>query len=102
MEDPYRERTSLARGARDIAKEAKRHAAKKVNKVIDRTSDEFSGRSYSRFENDEEDNEDRYHYQDGQVGTPLLLGWCYVSIMDNSDRPFTVWYLDRELFLATD
>uniref|UniRef100_A0AAR2K9I5 Major facilitator superfamily (MFS) profile domain-containing protein n=1 Tax=Pygocentrus nattereri TaxID=42514 RepID=A0AAR2K9I5_PYGNA len=66
MEDPYRERTSLARGARDIAKEAKRHAAKKVNKVMDRASDEYSGRSYSRFENDEDEEDDRYYYQDGQ------------------------------------
>ncbi|XP_072517567.1 synaptic vesicle glycoprotein 2C [Salminus brasiliensis] len=68
MEDPYRERTSLARGARDIAKEAKRHAAKKVNKVVDRASDEYAGRSYSRFENDvDDDDEERYYYQDGQV-----------------------------------
>ncbi|KAL6469645.1 hypothetical protein MHYP_G00207640, partial [Metynnis hypsauchen] len=66
MEDPYRERTSLARGARDIAKEAKRHAAKKVNKVMDRASDEYSGRSYSRFENDEDEEDNRYYYQDGQ------------------------------------
>uniref|UniRef100_A0A8B9JME1 Synaptic vesicle glycoprotein 2C n=1 Tax=Astyanax mexicanus TaxID=7994 RepID=A0A8B9JME1_ASTMX len=68
MEDPYRERTSLARGARDIAKEAKRHAVKKVNKVVDRASDEYAGRSYNRFENDVEDDEDRYYYQDGQTG----------------------------------
>ncbi|XP_066502594.1 synaptic vesicle glycoprotein 2C-like isoform X1 [Hoplias malabaricus] len=67
MEDPYRERTSLTRGARDIAKEAKRQAAKKVTKVIDRASDEYSGRNYSRFDNDAEDDEDRYYYQDGQV-----------------------------------
>ncbi|XP_036444918.1 synaptic vesicle glycoprotein 2C-like [Colossoma macropomum] len=67
MEDPYRERTSLARGARDIAKEAKRHAVKKANKVMDRASDEYSGRSYSRFENDEDEEDDRYYYQDGQV-----------------------------------
>uniref|UniRef100_W5L9U5 Major facilitator superfamily (MFS) profile domain-containing protein n=1 Tax=Astyanax mexicanus TaxID=7994 RepID=W5L9U5_ASTMX len=66
MEDPYRERTSLARGARDIAKEAKRHAVKKVNKVVDRASDEYAGRSYNRFENDVEDDEDRYYYQDGE------------------------------------
>ncbi|KAB5549295.1 hypothetical protein PHYPO_G00065730 [Pangasianodon hypophthalmus] len=70
MENTYRERTSLARGARDIAKEAKRHAVKKVNKAIDRASDEYSGRTYHRFENDEEDeggDNDRYYYQDGQA-----------------------------------
>ncbi|XP_056586803.1 synaptic vesicle glycoprotein 2C-like [Triplophysa dalaica] len=69
MEDPYRERTSLAKGARDIAKEAKRHAVKKVNKVADRASDEYSGRNYSRFENDEDEgaDEDCYNYQGGQT-----------------------------------
>ncbi|RXN12569.1 synaptic vesicle glyco 2C-like protein [Labeo rohita] len=69
MEDPYRDRTSLAKGARDIAKEAKRHAVKKVNKVVDRASDEYSGRNYSRFENDEDEgaDEDGYYYQDGQA-----------------------------------
>ncbi|XP_016374662.1 synaptic vesicle glycoprotein 2C-like [Sinocyclocheilus rhinocerous] len=69
MEDSYRDRTSLVKGARDIAKEAKRHAGKKVNKVVDRASNEFSGRSYSRFENDENEgaDEDCYNYQDGQA-----------------------------------
>ncbi|TSK72162.1 Synaptic vesicle glycoprotein 2C [Bagarius yarrelli] len=65
-----RERTSLSRGARDIAKEAKRHAVKKVNKAIDRASDEYSGRTYHRFENDEEDeggDNNHYYYQDGQA-----------------------------------
>lgn len=68
MEDPYRDRTSLVKGARDIAKEAKRHAVKKVSKVVDRASDEYSGRNYSRFENDEDEgaNEDGY-YKDGQA-----------------------------------
>uniref|UniRef100_A0A8C1W6R9 Major facilitator superfamily (MFS) profile domain-containing protein n=1 Tax=Cyprinus carpio TaxID=7962 RepID=A0A8C1W6R9_CYPCA len=69
MEDPYRDKTSLVKGARDIAKEAKRHAVKKVNKVVDRASNEYSGRNYSRFENDEDEgaDEDRYYYQDGQA-----------------------------------
>uniref|UniRef100_A0A8C1Y0C2 Synaptic vesicle glycoprotein 2C n=1 Tax=Cyprinus carpio TaxID=7962 RepID=A0A8C1Y0C2_CYPCA len=69
MEDPYRDRTSLVKGARDIAKEAKRHAAKKVNKVVDRASNEYSSRSYSRFENDENKgaDEDCYYYQDGKA-----------------------------------
>ncbi|XP_042567292.1 LOW QUALITY PROTEIN: synaptic vesicle glycoprotein 2C-like [Cyprinus carpio] len=69
MEDPYRDRTSLVKGARDIAKEAKRHAAKKVNKVVDRASNEYSSRSYSRFENDENEgaDEDCYYYQDGKA-----------------------------------
>ncbi|KAF4098964.1 synaptic vesicle glycoprotein 2C-like [Onychostoma macrolepis] len=69
MEDPYRDRTSLVKGARDIAKEAKRHAVKKVSKVVDRASDEYSGRNYNRFENDEDEgaDDDGYYYQDGQA-----------------------------------
>lgn len=68
MDEAFGERTSLSRGARDMAKEAKRHAVKKVNKAIDRASDEYSGRTYHRFENDEEDEEDeRYHCRDGQA-----------------------------------
>uniref|UniRef100_A0A673MI27 Synaptic vesicle glycoprotein 2C-like n=1 Tax=Sinocyclocheilus rhinocerous TaxID=307959 RepID=A0A673MI27_9TELE len=69
MEDPDRDKTSLVKGARDIAKEAKRHAVKKVNKVVDHASNEYSSRSYSRFENDEDEggDEDRYYYQDGQA-----------------------------------
>ncbi|GAA6083573.1 synaptic vesicle glycoprotein 2C [Tachysurus ichikawai] len=69
-EKEYRERTTLARGARDIAKEAKRHAVKKVNKAIDRASDEYLGRTYHRFENDEDDegrDDDRLYYQDGRA-----------------------------------
>ncbi|XP_026091122.1 synaptic vesicle glycoprotein 2C [Carassius auratus] len=64
MEDPYRDRTSLVKGARDIAKEAKRHAAKKVSKVVDRASNEYSSRSYNRFENEDADED---CYQDGQA-----------------------------------
>ncbi|XP_051534113.1 synaptic vesicle glycoprotein 2C-like [Myxocyprinus asiaticus] len=69
MEDPYRDQMSLAKGARDIAKEAKRHAVKKVNKVVDRASDEYAGRNYSRFENNEDEGgDDNYYYhQDGQA-----------------------------------
>ncbi|KAG7481440.1 hypothetical protein MATL_G00066520 [Megalops atlanticus] len=64
MDDAYRDRTSLVKGAKDIAREAKRHAVKKVNKVVDRASDEYSQRSYSRFQ-DEEDDDDDYYRQDG-------------------------------------
>ncbi|KAG9355063.1 hypothetical protein JZ751_001776 [Albula glossodonta] len=64
MDDAYKDRTSLVKGAKDIAKEAKRHAVKKVNKVVDRASDEYSQRSYSRFQ-DEEDDDECYYKQDG-------------------------------------
>lgn len=68
MEDTYNNRTSLVKGAKDMVKEAKRHAAKKVNKVVDRATDEYSShRNYSRFQ-DEEDDEDFYRNQRGQEG----------------------------------
>lgn len=61
--DP-RDRTSLMKGAKDIAKEAKRQAAKKVNKVVDRASDEYSHtRAYQRFQ--DEDDGDYYSQPEG-------------------------------------
>ncbi|XP_013863861.1 synaptic vesicle glycoprotein 2C [Austrofundulus limnaeus] len=69
MEDTYNNRTSLVKGAKDMVKEAKRHAAKKVNKVVDRATDEYSShRNYSRFQDEEDDNEDFYRNQRGQEG----------------------------------
>ncbi|KAJ8396546.1 hypothetical protein AAFF_G00016120 [Aldrovandia affinis] len=67
MDDAYRDnKTSLVKGAKDIAKEAKRHAVKKVSKVVDRASDEYSQRSYSRFQDEEDGDDDNYyHKQDG-------------------------------------
>ncbi|XP_048875023.1 synaptic vesicle glycoprotein 2C-like [Brienomyrus brachyistius] len=62
MDDTYKDRTSLVKGAKDIAKEAKRHTTKKVNKMIDRASDEYSQRSYNRFQDEEDDD---YYGQDG-------------------------------------
>ncbi|XP_030624796.1 synaptic vesicle glycoprotein 2C-like isoform X1 [Chanos chanos] len=69
MEDHYRDHTSLVKGAKDLAKEAKRQAIKKVNKAVDRASDEFSSHSYSRFQDDEDEgdgDEDQYYYRHGQ------------------------------------
>lgn len=68
MDEAHNNRTSLAKGAKDIAKEAKRHAAKNLSKAVDRASDEYSAhRSYNRFHNDdqEEDNYNNYVQQDG-------------------------------------
>ncbi|KAI5613149.1 synaptic vesicle glycoprotein 2C isoform X1 [Silurus asotus] len=54
--DP-RDHQSLMKGAKDMAREAKRQAAKKVSTVVDRASDEYSNsRSYQRFQ-DEDDGE---------------------------------------------
>ncbi|KAI1230013.1 Synaptic vesicle glycoprotein 2A, partial [Lamprotornis superbus] len=63
MDESFRDRTAFIRGAKDIAKEVKKHAAKKVSRGMDRVQDEYTRRSYSRFE-EEEDDED-YAPQDG-------------------------------------
>ncbi|KAG7238606.1 hypothetical protein INR49_030680 [Caranx melampygus] len=68
MDETHNNRTSLVKGAKDIAKEAKRQAAKNFNKAVDRASDEYSShRSYNRFQNDdeEENNYNAYNQQDG-------------------------------------
>ncbi|XP_054138038.1 synaptic vesicle glycoprotein 2C [Melozone crissalis] len=66
MEDTYKDRTSLVKGAKDIAKEVKRQAVKKVNKAVDKAQDGYTQRSYSRFQ-DEEDDDD-YYGQGGSYG----------------------------------
>ncbi|XP_059910216.1 synaptic vesicle glycoprotein 2Ca [Gadus macrocephalus] len=69
MDDTYDNRTSLAKGAKGIVKEAKRHAAKKVGKVVDRATDEYSShRNYTRFQDDEEDEEDEFYRGDAGNG----------------------------------
>ncbi|XP_061762321.1 synaptic vesicle glycoprotein 2Ca [Nerophis ophidion] len=69
MEDTYNNRTSLVKGAKDIAKEAKRQAAKKVNKVADRAADEYSSHhNYTRFQDEEVDDEDFYRNPPRQGG----------------------------------
>ncbi|NXO66688.1 SV2C protein, partial [Phainopepla nitens] len=66
MEDKYKDRTSLVKGAKDIAKEVKRQAVKKVNKAVDKAQDGYTQRSYNRFQ-DEEDDDD-YYGQGGNYG----------------------------------
>ncbi|KAM5129534.1 synaptic vesicle glycoprotein 2A [Mantella aurantiaca] len=69
MDETFRDRTAFIRGAKDIAKEVKRHAAKKVGKGVDKVQDEYTKRSYTRFE---EDDDDDYPPQDGYYrGDPL-------------------------------
>lgn len=65
MEDNYQNRTAFIKGAKDIAKEVKRQASKKVGRSVDRVSDEYSRRSYNRFE---EDDDDDYPVQGSQDG----------------------------------
>lgn len=55
----YRERRSdFIRGAKDIAKVAKKQVGKKVGRGVDKMGDEYTKRSYKRFE--EEDDDDDY------------------------------------------
>ncbi|XP_077398941.1 synaptic vesicle glycoprotein 2C-like [Vanacampus margaritifer] len=71
MNETHNNRTSLAKGAKDIAKEAKRQAGKNLSKAVDRASDEYSEhRSYNRFQNDEEEENDynSYGQADGRYG----------------------------------
>ncbi|NWS87501.1 SV2C protein, partial [Toxostoma redivivum] len=60
MEDTYKDRTSLVKGAKDIAKEVKRQAVKKVNKAVDKAQDGYTQRSYNRFQDEEDDDDDYY------------------------------------------
>lgn len=58
MEDSsYKDRTSLVKGAKDIAKEVKKQTVKKVNQAVDRAQDEYTQRSYSRFQDEDEDDD---------------------------------------------
>ncbi|XP_047909636.1 synaptic vesicle glycoprotein 2C isoform X2 [Anser cygnoides] len=66
MEESYKDRTSLVKGAKDIAKEVKRQAVKKMNKAVDKAQDGYTQRSYNRFQ-DEEDDDD-YYVQGGNYG----------------------------------
>ncbi|NWU68263.1 SV2C protein, partial [Pterocles burchelli] len=66
MEETYKDRTSLVKGAKDIAKEVKRQAVKKVNKAVDKAQDGYTQRSYSRFQDEEDD--DGYYVQGRNYG----------------------------------
>ncbi|XP_006749107.1 synaptic vesicle glycoprotein 2C [Leptonychotes weddellii] len=56
MQDSYKDRTSLMKGAKDIAREVKKQTVKKVNQAVDRAQDEYTQRSYSRFQDEEDDD----------------------------------------------
>nr|XP_055198174.1 synaptic vesicle glycoprotein 2C isoform X3 [Nyctereutes procyonoides] len=44
------------KGAKDIAREVKKQTVKKVNQAVDRAQDEYTQRSYSRFQDEEDDD----------------------------------------------
>lgn len=55
----YRDgRSDFIRGAKDIAKVAKKQVGKKMGRGVDKMADEYTKRSYKRFE--EEDDDDDY------------------------------------------
>ncbi|XP_053303935.1 synaptic vesicle glycoprotein 2C [Spea bombifrons] len=53
MENSYRDRTSLVRGAKDIAKEAKRHTSKSSSRVVEVDHDGYTYRSNNQYPNEE-------------------------------------------------
>ncbi|KAM6910169.1 synaptic vesicle glycoprotein 2A [Xenentodon cancila] len=66
----YRDgRSDFIRGAKDIAKVAKKQVGKKVGRGVDKLGDEYTRRSYKRFE--EEDDDDDY------AGVPSSDGGYY-------------------------
>lgn len=66
----YRDsRSDFVRGAKDIAKVAKKQVGKKVGRGMDKMTDEYTKRSYKRFE--EEDDDDDY------AGVPSNDGGYY-------------------------
>lgn len=52
------------KGAKDIAREVKKQTVKKVNKAVDRAQDEYTQRSYTRFQDEEEDDD---YYPPGET-----------------------------------
>uniref|UniRef100_A0A6Q2YGN4 Synaptic vesicle glycoprotein 2A n=1 Tax=Esox lucius TaxID=8010 RepID=A0A6Q2YGN4_ESOLU len=68
MDDDYGRdgRQDFIRGAKDIAKVVKKQAGKKVGRGVDKVADEYTKRSYKRFE--EEDDDDDYPVQRSQDG----------------------------------
>lgn len=65
MDEGYRDRTAFIKGAKDIAKEVKRHAGKKVGRHVDKMADEYTKRSYTRFEEEDDDDDYPVQAQDG-------------------------------------
>ncbi|XP_060699728.1 synaptic vesicle glycoprotein 2Ca isoform X3 [Hemiscyllium ocellatum] len=61
MDDAYRDRTTLMRGAKDIAKEVKKQTVKKASKGADH--DEYNQTSYVNFQDDE-----HYNYRGESYG----------------------------------
>ncbi|KAI4902669.1 hypothetical protein NFI96_016229, partial [Prochilodus magdalenae] len=65
MDEGYRDRTAFIKGAKDIAKEVKRQAGKKVGRHVDKMADEYTKRSYTRFEEEDDDDDYPVQAQDG-------------------------------------
>ncbi len=65
MEEGYRDRSAFIKGAKDIAKVVKKQAGKKVGRHVDRMGDEYTKRSYTRFEEEDDDDDYPMQAQDG-------------------------------------
>ncbi|MEQ2184329.1 hypothetical protein GOODEAATRI_006655 [Goodea atripinnis] len=72
----YRDgRSDFIRGAKDIAKVAKKQVGKKVGRGVDKMADEYVKRSYKRFEEEDDDddnagvpsNDGGYYRNDGRA-----------------------------------
>lgn len=71
----YRDnRSDFIRGAKDIAKVAKKQVGKKVGRGVDKMADEYTKRSYKRFEEEDDDdyagvpsNDDGYYRNDSRA-----------------------------------
>ncbi|XP_033020169.1 synaptic vesicle glycoprotein 2C [Lacerta agilis] len=67
MDGAYKmeDNTSLVRGAQDIAKVVKKQAGRKGNATVEKAQDEYTERSYNRFQGREDDE---YYTQEGNYG----------------------------------
>ncbi|XP_028604487.2 synaptic vesicle glycoprotein 2C isoform X3 [Podarcis muralis] len=67
MDGAYKmeDNTSLVRGAQDIAKVVKKQTGRKGNAVVEKAQDEYTERSYNRFQGREDDE---YYTQEGNYG----------------------------------
>ncbi|KAJ3597494.1 hypothetical protein NHX12_001017 [Muraenolepis orangiensis] len=70
----YRDgRSDFIRGAKDIAKVAKKQVGKKMGRGADKMADEYTKRSYKRFE--EDDDDDDAHYGSGGAAPGADAGY---------------------------
>ncbi|KAM8962290.1 synaptic vesicle glycoprotein 2C isoform 2-T2 [Pelodytes ibericus] len=67
MEDSYRDRTSLVKGAKDIAKEARRHTSKSSSRVVEVDQDGYAHRPHNHYPDEHQD----IHYSHGNYNEEI-------------------------------